>query len=289
MRDKKSDKRFIISLFVSIFIHIFIILFVYILLQNTTPIKPKFTKVDASNLLVLKRGHSQDPTKNKPGVLPKTVASAVNQSQTSAFQRSNLPMKKNPIRQKQGSHQEEESLLNKQDQQKKQIDSHNKALNKYNQTPIDPRNLSFLSPQQILALQNSSGSRGLASVEVNKGTDVQTRQEIDDLYGEEFGDLGSAEKDFIRNNLRDIGRITQRYLERLGYPKTAAYLGQDGQNATEFYLHPNGDISDLKVLTKSGSIILDRNTIKTVEIAYKDYPRPSVRTLIRIRVKYFMY
>ncbi|WP_212782930.1 energy transducer TonB, partial [Helicobacter pylori] len=139
---------------------------------------------------------------------------------------------------------------------------------------FDPNQLSFL-PKEVVPPRQEN----------NKGLDNQTRRDIDELYGEEFGDLGTAEKDFIRNNLRDIGRITQKYLE---YPQVAAYLGQDGTNAVEFYLHPNGDISDLKIIIGSEYKMLDDNTLKTIQIAYKDYPRPKTKTLIRIRVRYYL-
>ncbi|PUD12191.1 siderophore-mediated iron transporter, partial [Helicobacter pylori] len=139
---------------------------------------------------------------------------------------------------------------------------------------FDPNQLSFL-PKEVAPPRQEN----------NKGLDNQTRRDIDELYGEEFGDLGTAEKDFIRNNLRDIGRITQKYLE---YPQVAAYLGQDGTNAVEFYLHPNGDISDLKIIIGSEYKMLDDNTLKTIQIAYKDYPRPKTKTLIRIRVRYYL-
>ncbi|PDW89363.1 siderophore-mediated iron transporter, partial [Helicobacter pylori] len=139
---------------------------------------------------------------------------------------------------------------------------------------FDPNQLSFL-PKEVVPPRKEN----------NKGLDNQTRRDIDELYGEEFGDLGTAEKDFIRNNLRDIGRITQKYLE---YPQVAAYLGQDGTNAVEFYLHPNGDITDLKIIIGSEYKMLDDNTLKTIQIAYKDYPRPKTKTLIRIRVRYYL-
>ncbi|MCQ2631377.1 TonB family protein, partial [Helicobacter pylori] len=139
---------------------------------------------------------------------------------------------------------------------------------------FDPNQLSFL-PKEVAPPRQEN----------NKGLDNQTRRDIDELYGEEFGDLGTAEKDFIRNNLRDIGRITQKYLE---YPQVAAYLGQDGTNAVEFYLHPNGDITDLKIIIGSEYKMLDDNTLKTIQIAYKDYPRPKTKTLIRIRVRYYL-
>ncbi|PAF54079.1 hypothetical protein BKH42_02375 [Helicobacter sp. 13S00482-2] len=292
MQDKNSEKRFIIALLLSLFLHLLMLLLLYAISKFThSPAQLK--KIDASNLLVLKRGHSQDPSKTKPGAPPITKSSKNNptpipsrntptripsQKTSPTPNKSDNPEKaqKTPIKQEQ---------KNKITQQKKQTNSNNKALNKYQKSYIDPKNLSLLSNQQMMALQMPQNSSNLSSKN-DQGQDRYTREEIDKLYGDEFGDLGSAEKDFIKNNLRDIGRITQKYLQ---YPREAGYLGQDGTNAIEFYLYPNGDISDLKIIKNSGSIILDKNTIKTVQIAYKDYPRPTTKTLIRINVRYFLY
>lgn len=113
-----------------------------------------------------------------------------------------------------------------------------------------------------------------------------SNQEIKDLYGEEFGSLDTEQRKFIKDNLSGIGRITQRYLK---YPTIAGKMGQQGDNIVEFYLHPNGDISELKLLTPSGFRLLDDNSMHTIRIAYKDYPYPSVKTKIRIRVMYRVY
>lgn len=113
-----------------------------------------------------------------------------------------------------------------------------------------------------------------------------SNQEIKDLYGEEFGSLDAEQRQFIKNNLSGIGRITQKYLK---YPVIAGKMGQQGDNIVEFYLYPNGDISDLKLLTPSGFTLLDDNSVRTIKIAYKDYPYPSVKTKIRIRVMYRIY
>lgn len=113
-----------------------------------------------------------------------------------------------------------------------------------------------------------------------------SNQEIKDLYGEEFGSLDAEQRQFIKDNLNGIGRITQKYLK---YPVIAGKMGQQGDNIVEFYLYPNGDISDLKLLTPSGFTLLDDNSVRTIRIAYKDYPYPSVKTKIRIRVMYRIY
>lgn len=110
--------------------------------------------------------------------------------------------------------------------------------------------------------------------------------DIKELYGDEFFGLSIKEQKYLEDNLRSIGAITQRYLK---YPNLAGELGQEGVNAVEFYLHPNGDISDLKLLYGTSYTMLDKNSLKTVELAYKDYPRPSSKTKIRIKVFYRIY
>lgn len=104
------------------------------------------------------------------------------------------------------------------------------------------------------------------------------------LYGEEYNSFTEVQKIFLKNNLRDIGRITEHYLR---YPYLAIRLKQEGMNIVEFILYPNGDISDLRLSSSSGSTSLDENTIETIKIAYKDYPRPKEPTKIKIYVNYF--
>lgn len=111
----------------------------------------------------------------------------------------------------------------------------------------------------------------------------QSTKEMEELYGEDLHSLSLEERKFLEDNLKAIGKITQSYLK---YPRAAGRTGQQGINIVEFYLYPNGNISDLKILTSSGYALLDNNSKHTIEIAYKDYPYPSVTTKIRIKVYY---
>ncbi len=106
------------------------------------------------------------------------------------------------------------------------------------------------------------------------------------LYGEEYNSFTKVQKVFLQKNLKDIGKITQRYLE---YPRIAIQIEQEGMNIVEFFLYPNGDISDLKIVYSSGYSVLDKNSIETIEIAYKDYPRPKTKTKIKIYIFYKLY
>ena len=80
--------------------------------------------------------------------------------------------------------------------------------------------------------------------------------------------------------------ITQRYLV---YPGLSIKTRQSGINVIEFVLHPNGDISDVRITDSSNYTALDKNTVETIQLAYKDYPKPTEPTQIKIYVRYILY
>lgn len=115
------------------------------------------------------------------------------------------------------------------------------------------------------------------------------QQMIKRLYGSEFDTYSQSQKKFIKNNLGTIHRITQRTLTMNGYPDIAVRTGQQGTNIVSFYLHPNGDISDLRLKREIGYQALDQNTLDVIRIAYKDYPLPNKKTRIIFHVQYSLY
>lgn len=106
------------------------------------------------------------------------------------------------------------------------------------------------------------------------------------LYGEKYFEFSESQRRYLRQNLNKIGKITQRYLE---YPSVSIRTKQQGVNVIEFFLHPNGDITDLKLIDSSYYTALDTNTVDTIKIAYQDYPRPFEKVQIKINVKYILY
>jgi periplasmic protein TonB len=115
------------------------------------------------------------------------------------------------------------------------------------------------------------------------------QQMINRLYGSEFDSYTPTQKKFIQNNLGIIHRITQHTLNINGYPDIAARTGQQGTNIVSFYLHPNGDISGLRLRRDIGHQALDQNTLEVIRIAYKDYPLPNKKTRIIFHVQYSLY
>ena len=106
------------------------------------------------------------------------------------------------------------------------------------------------------------------------------------LYGKEFHTYSRQQKKFIRENLDEIHRITQNTLWRQGYPDEALRMYIQGTNVVQFYLHPNGDISGLRLKREIGYRVLDKHTIEVIKTAYKDYPRPERTTKIIFYVTY---
>lgn len=113
-------------------------------------------------------------------------------------------------------------------------------------------------------------------------------QDIKELYGEEFGKLTPGQQQYILDNQEIMRRITQQVLNRVARVNIPRDLRVNRNNIVQFYLHPNGDISDFKFLSKSGVYILDDTTKETIEYAYSKYPHPKEKTLIRYNVYYHL-
>ena len=114
-------------------------------------------------------------------------------------------------------------------------------------------------------------------------------QDIKELYGEEFGELTPGQQQYIIDNQEIMRRITQQVLTRVANVNLRGKSPHvNRNNVIEFYLHPNGDMTDFKFLSKSGYYVLDDTTKETIEYAYAKYPRPKEKTLIRYNVYYHL-
>ncbi len=113
-------------------------------------------------------------------------------------------------------------------------------------------------------------------------------QDIKELYGDEFGKLSAGEQKYIIDNQEIMRRITQEVLNRVGRVNVPRNLRVNEENVIEFYLYPNGDISDIHYIKRSGFYILDDTTKETIEYAYAKYPRPEQKTKIRYKVGYYL-
>jgi TonB family protein len=115
---------------------------------------------------------------------------------------------------------------------------------------------------------------------------IKSSDSVQKLYGDKFGELSAGEQKYILDNSEAMRRITQGVLNRYGRSRIPDNLRVNDINMVEFYLHPDGSMSDMKMIKNSQFSILDDTTRETIEIAYKDYPRPQQKTYIRYRVWY---
>ncbi len=113
-----------------------------------------------------------------------------------------------------------------------------------------------------------------------------TTKEMKELYGEEWGKLTPGQKQYMIDNQEIMRRITQRILNRVARVNLDSDLNVNKTNVIEFYLHPNGDMTDFRFVKKSGYFVLDNTTKETIEYAYSQYPRPKEKILIRYNVFY---
>ncbi|MFA5232775.1 MAG: TonB family protein [Sulfurimonas sp.] len=110
--------------------------------------------------------------------------------------------------------------------------------------------------------------------------------DLRELYGDEFGKLTPGEQKYLIDNQEMMRRITQEILNRIARVNLRHDMNVNKVNIVEFYLHPNGDMTDFKFLQSSGYHILDQTTQETIEFAYSRYPRPSEKILVRYNVFY---
>ncbi len=111
---------------------------------------------------------------------------------------------------------------------------------------------------------------------------------VKELYGSKFGELSAGQQKYILDNQEIMRRITQQVLTRVASVNLPRDLNVNRSNVIEFYLHPNGDMSDFKFLKKSSYYILDDTTKETIGYAYSQYPRPNEKILLRYEIFYIL-
>ncbi|MDD3060402.1 MAG: hypothetical protein PHW94_05625 [Sulfurimonas sp.] len=111
-------------------------------------------------------------------------------------------------------------------------------------------------------------------------------QNIQELYGDEFGKMTPGQQQYLIDNQEVMRRITQQVLTRVARVNIKENFNVNKTNIIEFYLHPNGDMTDFRFIKKTGYYVLDDTTKETIEYAYSRYPRPKEKILIRYNVFY---
>lgn len=108
---------------------------------------------------------------------------------------------------------------------------------------------------------------------------------IDRHYGDRFNDLSREEQTYVIKNIAVIHKIDRQIGNALIADKPRNTFKDGENNVVEFYLYPDGMISDIEIIGENRSAVLDDITQQTIEQSYSKYPRPKERTLIRIHTK----
>lgn len=135
-------------------------------------------------------------------------------------------------------------------------------------------------------LSQDKSAQEVVKKETKTASGGNISQDIKELYGDEFGKMTQGQQQYLIDNQEVMRRITQQVLTRVARVNIKENLNINKTNIVEFYLHPNGDMTDFKFLKKSGYYVLDDTTKETIEYAYSRYPRPSEKILIRYNVYY---
>ncbi len=160
------------------------------------------------------------------------------------------------------------------------------------ETPMEPQETAKETPTQRLYNKLSTPTLSTASAEPKpKLSQEKMRHFTNDLkeaYGDTFAQLSAGEQKYILDNAEIMRRVTQEVLNRVASVSIPRELRVNDYNLIEFYLHPNGDISDVRLLRRSGFYKLDDTTVETIQYAYSRYPRPQQKTLIRFKFGYYL-
>lgn len=109
---------------------------------------------------------------------------------------------------------------------------------------------------------------------------------IKKLYAEKFDQLSEEERTYLIKNFYSMRSITQDILNRYGHGRIPDSINVTDRNLIEFYLYPDGSISDIRFIKKSKLAFLDDVTREVIELSYVKYERPRQKTRIRYQVFY---
>ena len=277
------------ALFVALLIHLLLLLLFLMLgsFISNSDIKPKKeNKIKISLKEMPKKYKKSGESKKKP-IHPKIAPPMPKGSQLTHLTKTPIktPIKYEP------KQEIKKSVLNKTEEPTKQ-----KPKVEYKTKPISQKPYISLvnennttkekekSALYSMLLEDKSAQE--KKIEIKQVKSSSVNQDIKKLYGSKFGKLSTGQQKYILDNQEIMRRITQEVLTRVAGVNLSKNLNVNKNNVIEFYLHPNGDMSDFKFLKKTGYFVLDNTTRETIEYAYSRYPRPSEKTLIRYNVFY---
>lgn len=275
------------AFFVALLIHLVLFLLLWLLLSQLQ----KFPHVEKTQEKKIKISLKELPKKQKKNgeIKKKMVQSPIAPPMPKGAQLKKI-VKKEPIKYEPKKQKVKKVTLNKVKKIKKKSVK-KKLVKKFplkeNYIPIQKEDTQERHKKDPLAWMYEDKSAYEKKTKQETSHDTSSiNQDIKKLYGEEFGKLTKGQQKYLLDNQEIMRRITQQVLNRVARVNISRDLHVNRDNIIEFYLHPNGDMTDFKFLSKSGYYVLDETTKETIEYAYSKYPRPKEKILIRYKVFY---
>jgi len=266
--------RYFASLFIAVIVHVVLLLMIVLFIDkipnNENRVIPKKIRIFLKDVNKIKKSTNPQKVKTTIKKQQKKTKRTINpqkKDKSTKIQKKYRKYKSKNINQV--------SKTTKIKKTKKQKPIVSKQIVEKKTKPIDP--MSWLYEDRSKDEQQTKQS-------VKTANQTAINQNIRELYGAKFDKLSLNQQQYILDNQEIMRRITQKVLNRVASVNLKSNMHVNTYNVVEFYLHPNGDISDFKFLTKSGYFELDDTTKETIEYAYSQYPRPKEKTLIRYNV-----
>lgn len=258
--------RFFLSLSVSIFVHILVLFFFYLL-----PNPEKHVALRPISVGVLQ---SQN----------KSIESFMKQEQQSQSSSQARPTKSHniPTQTPQIKHNPQQAIPKPQS-----------TLQTAPSTDIDLQSLNI--PQEdirfdpLATMRQPSLTQSLQQEADNKKLNNlphRIQSELQKLYGTELNNMSKEQKDYLAESYFINGEVFQQTADRMGYPKLAMYLKQQGKGIIEFRLHPDGHIDAIRIITSTGFEALDDSMREVVELSAKNLKRPPQPVIVRLGGNY---
>jgi len=141
-------------------------------------------------------------------------------------------------------------------------------------------------PFEWMKKVNNQNTKPTPKVKKISKKNIKLDDYFKESYGNKFNELTIREQNYILSNQKTIVKITKSTFRRVCRVNLPKDLHVKKDVIVEFYLHENGKISNFKFIKKSGYYVIEDTSKETIEYSHSRYPRPSSKTLIRLKLNY---
>lgn len=152
----------------------------------------------------------------------------------------------------------------------------NESFPKRNPAPPTKERMETPSPERLSQGKNVIRSKGNENERLHvpppKQDFTPPKRERKDTEGE-----------YKKKNLSFIREVISSYLT---YPPVARRMGWEGKVVVVFKLTPEGYVEDLRIKRSSGYELLDKNTLRLIKEASREFPKPEKTITLIVPVVY---